>query len=46
MDVENDARIAQLICYFQHPFKTKMVIMNEMLYALVNKYLLGYHVLL
>jgi hypothetical protein len=46
MDVENIAGIAQLICYSQHPFKTKMAMMNDMLYALANKYLLGYHVLL
>jgi hypothetical protein len=46
MDVENVIGIAQLICYSQHPLKTKMVMMNDMLYALTNKYLLGYHVLL
>ncbi len=46
MDVENIAGIAQLICYSQHPFKTKMAMMNDMLYALANIYLLDHHVLL
>jgi hypothetical protein len=46
MDVANITGITQLICYFQHPLKTKMAMMNDMLYALANKYLLGYHVLL
>jgi hypothetical protein len=44
MDVENVTWIAQLIFYPQHPLKTKMAMTNDMLYALANKYLLGYHV--
>jgi hypothetical protein len=46
MDVENVVWIAQLIWYSQRPFKKKMTMRNDMLYALANKQLLGYHVLL